>query len=97
MSTNSVVGLFNEKRGRYVHWDGYPTYMGNMLAAICKENGVDEAMEVITKKYTHWSCLDNGSPTENEPERFKLIPHYGITYIDEEDGAWHSMEDSAFE
>lgn len=52
MSKPSIIGLYNEKRGRYVHLDGIPTEIGRELASICREYGVEEAMNVLTKKYT---------------------------------------------
>lgn len=94
MSTRSIVGRYtmtdptNPKawEGVYVHWDGYPSHMGEALATIVARDGYQLAGDTILGG--SWSAID-AQRTENEWEelrgknQFVIVDGYGIRYQDE--------------
>jgi len=93
MSTNSIVGVPHEGswRGRYVHWDGYPTAMVPALFAIVARDGYETAVRTLTADHHGWSSvvadaaarLARGEPAR-DPKRFAPVPGYGVAYTDDE-------------
>lgn len=84
MGTRSAVGPDSTvKRGRYVHWDGYPSGVGKALLAIVQRDGVERAREVITANFYGWSTLDPEKKA-GEPylgaNRAHIVPGYGEAY-----------------
>lgn len=57
-------------RGRYVHWDGYPTSKGPMLQALIARDGREAVLETILHRYYGWSSLHPTQPdiTGVEPD-----------------------------
>lgn len=65
MSTRSFVGTVNADktfRARYVHSDGYPTGVGETLAALIALHGVEETLRVVTEEHYGWSNLNAYAP-----------------------------------
>ena len=64
MGTRSVVA-FQEGdgwRGRYVHFDGYPSARVPDLLTIVARDGVEAAIKTITETWAGWSSLDAYQP-----------------------------------
>lgn len=61
MSTRSIIatsdadGVF---RGRYVHWDGYPTGVGEAARTIVQRDGLAAAVKTLVVDHTVWSSID---------------------------------------
>lgn len=90
MGTRSVVALPEDGafRGRYCHWDGYPTGVGAALIEIVKRDGLDTARRTLTADHYGWSSLD-AEPTHElraglDDGRFADVPGYGIAYTTEQ-------------
>lgn len=103
MGTRSVIAATpaDAARGRYVHWDGYPTGVGQALLNIVRRDGLDKAREVLTREHFGWSSVTGeGSDlaaTTTDDGRFVIVPGYGLAYShDEHKDAWaqsvHSEE-----
>lgn len=82
MSTRSVITRTPGKPGRYVHHDGYPTGVGASLFRIVKRDGIRKARRVLTAEHFGWSSVDDTTTADfhNDPERFVLVPGYGVAY-----------------
>lgn len=87
MGTRSIVAVPTEDggwKGRYVHWDGYPTGVGLALLKIVQRDGLDTARRVLTEEHYGWSSVDaegDSTPSYYSPERFEVVPGYGVAYI----------------
>lgn len=59
MGTRSIIAepTDNGFRGRYAHWDGYPTAMGRNLWLIIARDGLDKAIAALIKDNTGWSRI----------------------------------------
>lgn len=85
MGTRSCVAIPEGDgfRGKYVHWDGYPTWMGRNLHALVAEHGLAEVQRVLVYESAGFSCVD---PRKTELEtferdgRFMVIPGYGVAF-----------------
>lgn len=91
MGTRSIVGTpFGDGvRGRYCHWDGYPSGVGAALWAIIERDGVDKALFVLTEQHYGWSSLTaEAMPSVatyyRGVNRFVAVPGYGIGYTTEQ-------------
>ena len=93
MGTRSVVARPTDDgfKGRYIHWDGYPTGVGASLLAIVQRDGVDKALETLTDLNYGWSNLDEEHPAvfsehggKTDPGhgdgRFRAVENYGTSY-----------------
>lgn len=85
MGTRSCVAIPEGDgfRGKYVHWDGYPTHMGKTLYALVDQHGLAEVQRVLVHESAGFSCVD---PRKTELDRFEqdgrflLIPGFGVAY-----------------
>jgi len=90
MGTNSIIAVREdgEVRGRYVHWDGYPSYMGVELVKLVERDGLERVIEVLTGEHYGWSSISSEEtgpmPDFYTADRFELVPHYGVAYTHEE-------------
>ena len=92
MSTRSAVSRDNggQFKGRYIHWDGYPTGVGIQLCNIIRAFGAEEAAKIIVDDNYGWSHLDSTTPqalTGNDAQyydepRFKTVAGFGVAYTD---------------
>lgn len=88
MSTSSFVGTVDSTgrfAGRYVHFDGYPTARGPILAGILAghDHNIADVLDVLTRQYYGWSSLS--ADTGNEPKskldgRDVAVLGYGYAY-----------------
>lgn len=64
MSTRSSVGFQTGDtwKGRYVHSDGYPTYLGHVLQLLVQRDGVEAVTKRITEDRYGWSNLNPDQP-----------------------------------
>lgn len=89
MSTRSAVGAATAPgeafRGRYVHWDGYPGYVGKTLIEMVRRDGVETVLDVLTRQHYGWSSLGTG-PQGLGPGytdgRFEAVDGFGIAYTE---------------
>lgn len=87
MGTSSVIatpaGSLGWK-GRYVHWDGYPTGVGESLRRIINRDGVLEAVRRLTQDRYGWSNIDPEEagpvPDYMQDGRFATEVGYGTAY-----------------
>jgi len=88
MSTNSLIGTLTKDRffGRYVHGDGYPTWMGPQLLRILARHDGDLAkmLDTLLHKHTQgWSYLTDNAEAPYDfvgPERSVFVPYVGMAY-----------------
>jgi len=89
MGTRSVVAVPDGDtwKGRYVHWDGYPTWMGSMLWTL-QRDGLETVRKTLTQDYYGWSTLNGDAEQqlsiEHPDGRFVGVPNYGIAYTTQE-------------
>ena len=69
MSTHSAICELHGDavRGRYVHSDGYPTWMGATLWALVQRDGVEVVRQTVIHDHYGWSHLKADYP-ELTPE-----------------------------
>jgi len=89
MSTRSAVGTLDKSghfKGRYVHHDGYPKWLGVKLIDLVHRDGVDKVLDVLTEEHYGWSSI-NPDETEGKgraDDRFLTVPNYGEAYTTNE-------------
>lgn len=91
MGTRSVVGYAEGDgfRGRYHHWDGYPTSKGVTLHAILHRTFMGDAeamLKVLCEDYAGWSSTNedpNAAMTGDRDGRFIQVPGVGTAYNSE--------------
>lgn len=101
MGTRSVIAIPDGDawRGRYVHWDGYPTHMAKALTDIVRRDGLSKAILTLTESFYGWSSISATQTDEsNEPDldtdRFASVAGFGTAYTDEPDN-WHTPDPEA--
>ena len=92
MGTRSVIATpyGDSWRGRYCHWDGYPTHMGETLWALVARDGLETVRRVLTEEHYGWSNLslkqgpefDDVHATMYGDGRFAPVGGYGVAYTD---------------
>ena len=86
MSTRSVIatGTADNWKGRYVHWDGYPTAVGRAVQEIMRRDGYAKATKVLLNDHYGWSSVDGQIggevPESLQDERFVQVSGYGVAY-----------------
>lgn len=91
MGTRSIVGFPHGDgvKGRYCHWDGYPTGVGSALWRIIERDGADKARFVLTEQHYGWSSVNAEDVQDLDASRgdgrFVGVPGYGIAYTTEQD------------
>ena len=102
MGTRSVVAFPTDGgfKGRYIHWDGYPTGVGATLLMIVQRDGVEQALRVLTEENYGWSGLDDDAPAEFETvthdQRQAFVAEHGrypISDPGDGDGRFRLVED----
>lgn len=69
MGTRSVIATAQGDgwKGRYCHWDGYPSGVGSQLLTMHRQTfdgDVEKMLKVLTEDHFYWSILD----VENGPD-----------------------------
>ena len=102
MSTRSVVAIPDGDawKGRYVHWDGYPTAMAPSLTDLVRRDGLAKVVLTLTESFYGWSTIDpNQTRLEDcsgfDAERFTSVPGYGVAPKDQFDD-WHTPDPEAW-
>lgn len=88
MGTRSVVAIpYARKtgwRGRYIHWDGYPSGVGRTLHKIVRRDGRDKAVRVLVEDHAGWSSVNGEADPKvglgMDDGRFEAVPGYGTAY-----------------
>lgn len=65
MSTRSFVGKINSDgtfKARYVHSDGYPTYLARQLLALVQRDDAEKVLSTVTEEHYGWSSLNAETP-----------------------------------
>jgi hypothetical protein len=99
MSTRSAVAepAGDGWRGRYHHWDGYPTNKAADLWKIVQRDGVQMARQVLIHEHRGWSSTDaDQQPGEGYlgNARANVVVGYGEAYSDEEQpDQWETSEE----
>jgi len=90
MSTRSIIARYtladknnpSEWEGRYCHWDGYPSHMGEALQWIVSRDGYEKAGREIMKH--EWSAIDphrtRDEWIELRSDQWTIVEGYGIAY-----------------
>ena len=91
MSTRSCVARRTDDggwEGRYVHFDGDPGWRMPALLDLIDRDGVDRVLQVVIDEHPNgWSALTAEDETLGKfhsPDRFEVVPGYGIAYLDGE-------------
>jgi hypothetical protein len=89
MGTRSVIAIPDAElgwQGRYCHWDGYPTGVGETLRQLVNRETYAIAVENLVHRHYGWSNL---STTEAGPlsplyadGRFQVVLGYGTAYTE---------------
>lgn len=90
MGTRSIIavptpgGAPGRFRGRYAHWDGYPSWTGAQLHAIVARDGVAAARAMLTETHPGWStiCADPAEAGSVGPDEVE-VPGYGVAFTAE--------------
>jgi hypothetical protein len=64
MGTRSVIAIPEGDgwKGRYCHWDGYPSHQAAILQALVARDGLQTVQQTLTADYYGWSLLQNDQP-----------------------------------
>ena len=59
MGTRSVIAAHypDGVKGRYVHWDGYPSGVGKAVFEIAKRDGLEGAFHTLLERHYGWSTV----------------------------------------
>lgn len=95
MSTQSSVGIPHGDgwRGRYINWNGYPTWQARVLLEIVQRDGVEKAAKtLVTGRNYGWSLIYSDTNKEGIKngkkllgKRSRIVPGYGLAYTTVED------------
>lgn len=84
MGTRSVLAIAQGDgwKGRYCHWDGYPSNQLNELMRIIRKEGYERATQVLLREHYGWSSLNENPELGNgmRDGRFVVVPGYGVAY-----------------
>lgn len=91
MGTRSVIGIPDAThgwRGRYVHWDGCPSGVGEALRQLVNRDGYATAVRVLTEEHYGWSSVHPEHSGDLAPSyrdgRFASVEGYGVAYTTEQ-------------
>lgn len=92
MGTRSVLAIPQGDgwKGRYCHWDGYPSWNGLRLLDLVARDGVEQVRKVLTEDHYGWSNLDLTVDADTElgagmdDGRFAIVSGYGRAYTTEQ-------------
>jgi len=98
VSTRSIIAKQDGDiwKGRYAHWDGYPTHQGKSIWAIVQRDGYEKAVKTFVDDHFYWSVVkplqEPGEPTES---RWEIVEGYGEAGNEEQASPdeWHTPAD----
>lgn len=87
MGTRSVVAIpqGDTWKGRYVHWDGYPSGVGCALVEIRQRlypNDLPGMIKMLTEDHWYWSSLVGSDQQPDLPypdDRMAVVPGVGVS------------------
>ena len=100
MGTRSIVAVPTGEtswKGRYVHWDGYPSGVGASLVELIARDGVEATVKTLTEDHWGWSIVDHEQPADipdylKSDGRFSSVPGVGVPYKKDVDGGDQSND-----
>lgn len=102
MGTRSVVAIpqGDSWKGRYVHWDGYPSGVGCALIEIRQSsyrNDLPGMIKALTEDHTYWSSVigpevNKKTLADYERDSRVIVPGIGIAGVSEPD-EWVTPDD----
>lgn len=69
-------------RGRYSHWDGYPSAKLPELFALVARDGIETVRKVLLHDNYSWSSINPNYQPETETTGRKLVAGYGEAHDD---------------
>lgn len=71
-------------RGRYSHWDGYPSAKLPELFALVKRDGIERVRQVLLHDFYSWSSIDPDTVdnSENKASGWSVVVGYGFAHND---------------
>ena len=81
MSTRSIIAKQDGDswKGRYAHWDGYPSHQGKSIWEIVQRDGFEKATKTFVDDHFYWSTVKPWQPIEEADEsRWEIVEGYGI-------------------
>ena len=97
MSTRSIIAkqYGDSWKGRYAHWDGYPSHQGRNIWEIVQRDGVAQAVKTLVDENFYWSLL-NPAQEDDVPEesRWVHVKGYGVAGNEEQGSPneWYTPE-----
>ncbi len=93
MGTRSIIAIPDAEcgwKGRYVHYDGYPTGVGAQVWAMVMRSGLTETIKVLTEDHHSWSSLTTATEQNETSARldYPFIAGWGEPHVDGNPDAW---------
>lgn len=82
-------------RGRYSHWDGYPTVKVPQLTELVLRDGVEKVRKVLLHDHLSWSVIDPDYK-RREGTEWKYVKGYGEAHTDISSVKWFTQDDYNF-
>jgi hypothetical protein len=99
MGTRSVIAKQDGDswKGRYAHWDGYPSHQGRNIWEIVQRDGFEKAVKTFVDDHFYWSVVKSWQPSEEaEGSRWMVVEGYGIAGNEEQGSPdeWYTPADN---
>lgn len=87
MATRGIIAVQRAGgfRGRYVHWDNYPSRLVDVLGSIAKREGLTQMVTTLINDNASWSVIDDEQGTEVGMlgyDKDNIIKGYGVIHSD---------------
>jgi hypothetical protein len=98
MGTRSVIAKQDGDswKGRYAHWDGYPSHQGRNIWEIVQRDGFEKAVKTFVDDHFYWSVVKSWQPSEEaDGSRWMVVEGYGIAGNEEQGSPdeWYTPND----
>jgi len=67
-------------KGRYVHWDGYPSHMIPTLEDLIAKKGFQRTVDVLINWNPAWSFIGYNQGIIVDPSLYHWVSDYGVAY-----------------
>ena len=96
MATRSIIAepFGDGWRGRYSHWDGYPTVKIPQLKELVIRDGVEKVRQTLLHDNLSWSVIDPNYETRET--EWKVVEGYGEAHNDIKSVKWFTQSDTEF-
>lgn len=81
-------------RGRYSHWDGYPSVKLPQLSKLVLRDGVETVRKTLLHDNLSWSVID--PDYETRETEWKVVEGYGEAHSDIKSVKWFTQNDHEF-